>query len=145
MSQPYDATDDSAPTDDQGVFTQLEGSDSLDAASLADPLDTGYSPPDREPSVRVPTESEQEQGESLAERLSEEEPEVWQTEGQDQDEERYEVGAGRAGRLYDSETDGLTDTEKDLVAGDAGIDGGAASAEEAAVHVIDDDADGNGN
>jgi hypothetical protein len=30
-------------------------------------------------------------------------------------------------------------TEADLVARDAGIDGGAASAEEAAVHTVDDD------
>lgn len=32
-----------------------------------------------------------------------------------------------------------TRTEADLVATDAGIDGGAASAEEAAVHTVDDD------
>ena len=31
-----------------------------------------------------------------------------------------------------------TDTEKDLVATDVGIDGAAAGAEEAAVHVVDD-------
>jgi hypothetical protein len=31
------------------------------------------------------------------------------------------------------------DTEKDAVADDVGIDGGAASAEEAAVHIVDDD------
>ena len=31
------------------------------------------------------------------------------------------------------------DGEADLVAGDVGIDGGAASAEEAAVHVVEDD------
>ena len=31
------------------------------------------------------------------------------------------------------------DAEADLVARDAGIDGGAATAEEAAIHVVDDD------
>jgi hypothetical protein len=31
------------------------------------------------------------------------------------------------------------DDEEDLVARDVGIDGGAASAEEAAVHVVEDD------
>ncbi len=33
------------------------------------------------------------------------------------------------------------DEEKDLVASDIGIDGGAASAEEAAVHIVDEDTD----
>ena len=33
------------------------------------------------------------------------------------------------------------DVEQDLVARDVGIDGGAASAEEAAVHVTDEDED----
>ena len=33
------------------------------------------------------------------------------------------------------------DTEKDLVANDVGIDGAAASAEEAAVHVVPEDED----
>jgi hypothetical protein len=32
-----------------------------------------------------------------------------------------------------------TDTESDLIAEDVGIDGAAASAEEAAVHVVDPD------
>jgi hypothetical protein len=31
------------------------------------------------------------------------------------------------------------DSEADLVASDVGIDGGAASAEEAAIHVVEDD------
>ena len=46
----------------------------------------------------------------------------------------------RAGRLVD-EDEGLgPDVEKDLVGEDVGIDGAGASAEEAAVHVIDDGA-----
>ena len=32
-----------------------------------------------------------------------------------------------------------SDDEEDLVATDVGIDGGAASAEEAAIHVVEDD------
>jgi hypothetical protein len=40
------------------------------------------------------------------------------------------------------EDEGLhPDREPDLVAGDVGIDGGAASAEEAAVHLTDEDED----
>ncbi|MEU2590358.1 DUF5709 domain-containing protein, partial [Streptomyces albidoflavus] len=33
------------------------------------------------------------------------------------------------------------DAEKDIIAEDVGIDGAAASAEEAAVHLVDEDAD----
>jgi hypothetical protein len=48
-----------------------------------------------------------------------------------------EVGDARAGRLVEPDAGGAGDTEKDLVASDVGIDGGAAGAEEAAVHVVD--------
>ena len=45
----------------------------------------------------------------------------------------------RAGRLVD-EDEGLgPDEEKDLVGEDVGIDGAGASAEEAAVYVVEDD------
>ena len=44
----------------------------------------------------------------------------------------------RAGRLVAADEGVRTDTEKDLVAEDVGIDGAAAGAEEAAVHVVDD-------
>ena len=50
-----------------------------------------------------------------------------------------EVGDRRAGRLVD-EDEGLgPDLDDELVGDDVGIDGAGASAEEAAVHVIDDD------
>ena len=45
----------------------------------------------------------------------------------------------RAGRLVADDEGAHPDTEADLVAHDTGIDGGAASAEEAAVHVVDED------
>jgi hypothetical protein len=48
-----------------------------------------------------------------------------------------EVGDLRAGRLVDPDEGVREDTEKDLVAEDVGIDGGAASAEEAAMHITD--------
>jgi hypothetical protein len=48
-----------------------------------------------------------------------------------------EVGDVRAGRLVASDEGFGEDTDEELYASDAGIDGGAASAEEAAVHVID--------
>ena len=79
-----------------------------------------------------PTEAEDRAGESLDDHLAEEEPEVWDN---DADDLPAEV---RAGRLIG--TDGGTGpVEDDDIAIDAGRAGNAASAEEAAVHVIDDE------
>jgi len=124
-----------------GVATQLDEADTLIYGGLDDPLDEGYSPPDREPSVDVPTQAEEERGASLDELLAAEVPDVGADEPEPNlfDEYGSEVGDRRSGRLYDDETDGVSDDEKDLVAGDAGIDGAGASAEEAAVHIIDVD------
>ena len=44
----------------------------------------------------------------------------------------------RAGRLVEPDEGVREDTEKDMVADDAGIAGAAASAEEAAVHIVDE-------
>ncbi len=102
-------------------------------------LDTGYNPPDREPRVHVPTQDEEERGESLDTLLAAEEPEVWvEDENNLFDESGNEVGGDRSGRLVDAGSDGIVDTESDLVAEDVGIDGAAASSEEAAMHVIDE-------
>jgi len=50
-----------------------------------------------------------------------------------------EVGDERAGRLVSPDEGAHADTEKDLVAGDVGIDGAGASAEEAAVHIVEEE------
>ncbi|GAA2002407.1 hypothetical protein JL107_01970 [Nakamurella flavida] len=122
-----------------GVAEQLTAGDTLDPRALGDSLDEGYSPPDREPSVHVPTEAEEEEGASLDELLAAETPEVWDREDTSLfDEEGDEVGTERAGRLIDTDG-GLGDLEKDLLAEDVGIDGAGASAEEAAVHIVADD------
>src|SRR6478735_12558360 len=57
---------------------QLQPGDTLDDGDLDDVLDRGYSPPDRPPKGYddYPTEAETRQGESLDERLAEEEPDV---------------------------------------------------------------------
>lgn len=124
-----------------GVSAQLSQEDTLDDRGVDDALDEGYSPPDREPSVNVPTPSEEAAGESLEDRLAEEEPDITADDDSETDD-TYEVGDRRAGRLTDGESDGISDIEKDLVADDAGIDGAGASAEEAAVHVIDGEPSG---
>jgi len=45
----------------------------------------------------------------------------------------------RAGRLVAEDEGAHPDEEEDLVASDVGIDGGAATAEEAAMHVVEED------
>ena len=125
------------------VSVQLDSGDTLLDRGLVDPLDEGYSPPDREPSVDVPTESEEEEGLSLDQLLAAEEPDVGVGEAANLfSEYGDEVGDLRAGRLVDGDEGAYVDTDKDLWAGDIGIDGAGATAEEAAVHVIDVDGDG---
>lgn len=120
---------------------QFTEGDTLIDRGLQDPLDEGYSPPDHEPRTKIPTESEEREGLSLEELLAAEEPDVdVLAERADSSEiEALEVGDARAGRLVDVGDDGFHDTEKSLIAEDDGFAGGAASAEEAAMHVFDPD------
>jgi len=96
------------------------------------------------------TAAEEAEGESLDQRLAQEEPDpavgeprggdvdaVDETRLEDQDLAWSEVGQERAGRLVDPDQGLGADEEKDLIGSDVGIDEGAASAEEAAVHIID--------
>jgi len=103
------------------------------------------------------TAEEQREGESLDQLLAEEEPDPAldlddeldgePAEGEDNDAaDEYVDGLllddgpdPRAGRLVAEDEGAHPAAEADLVARDAGIDGGAASAEEAAVHVVEDD------
>jgi hypothetical protein len=102
--------------------------DDLAITGGTDPLDTGYSPPDEVPlSARLILEGEDED-ESLDSRLDREEPEVWET-----DSEGWDMA--RSGRLVETGTE----ADRDIFGFDVGIDGGAAGAEEAAVHIVDGD------
>jgi hypothetical protein len=115
---------------------QVDPSETLTGDNTEDPLDAGYSPPEREShSWRGDTVDESIEGESLDQHLAEEEPEVW-----DNDEDDVE-GEPRAGRLVAPDEGAHERTETDEVAEDVGSAGYASSAEEAAVHVIDDDRD----
>jgi hypothetical protein len=120
---------------------QLTEGDSLIDRGLEDPLDEGYSPPDYEPSTKIPTQSEEAEGLSLDELLAAEEPDVdVLAAAQDSAEvEALELGGQRAGRLVDWNDDGFSDREKRMIAEDSGYAGGAASAEEAAMHIFDPD------
>lgn len=111
---------------------QLQAEDTLDSRGLRDVLDEGYSPPERARSNHFgETPWEEAHGESIDQRLAQEEPEEWEFPDPQMPDDR------RAGRLT-ADTDALDGRENDTYADDDGFAGGAASAEEAAVHVIDD-------
>jgi hypothetical protein len=132
---------------DDGV---LDASDTLDDDAVEDPLDTGVAPADRWAGANRfgTTAAEERAGESLDQLLAEEEPDIdpYADPAEDEDEliRRGYESEPRSGRLVAQDPNGngdhydSADTEPDAVAWDAGIDGGGASAEEAAVHVVDD-------
>lgn len=134
--------------EDDGV---LDSSDTLDDG-VDDPLDVGIEAADHWSGANRfgTTAAEERQGESLDERLSEEEPDVdpYAEENGDEDEDEstrrgYEAEP-RSGRLVAGDEGFGEDDEADLIAEDVGIDAGAATAEEAAIHVVDDP-DGQGD
>lgn len=100
---------------------QLQPEDTLIDRGVDDVLDEGISPPER-PLALEPHDD-------LDSRLAEEEPDVGPG-GAD---------TGRAGRLVAPDEGTGEDTESELLAEDVGIDGAGAGAEEAAVHVVDED------
>ena len=139
-------------TDPEEASGLLEPEDTLeDTHGVRDVLDTGWSPPERPWAVDDwgTTEAEEAAGESLDGRLARELPDGSDDDGDglgdlsDSDGELLddEVGGVRAGRLVDANDGGTGDSDDEMWARDAGIDGAAASAEEAAVHVIRDPRD----
>lgn len=112
---------------------QLPQEDTLVDRGVDDVLDEGYSPPDR---WQEPREHE-----SLDERLADEQPDPALRDGDDIPDEQSgddEVGVRRSGRLVAPDAGFGEDRESELLGSEVGIDGGAASAEEAAVHVIEE-------
>ncbi|MCW2541081.1 MAG: hypothetical protein JWN95_2806 [Frankiales bacterium] len=130
----YEAGDDDAEYLDPAET--LTG-DALTEEEQDEPLDTSYSPPDHRPSATRfgTTALEAEYGESLDQRLAEEEPDVSSLGDDDSEAEP------RAGRLVAPDEGTHDDEEKDEIAIDVGRAGAASSAEEAAVHIIDPDLD----
>ncbi|WP_431237420.1 DUF5709 domain-containing protein [Mycolicibacterium aichiense] len=140
-------------TTDSGEYSveddnQLQPEDTLVDRGVDDILDEGISPPER-PVAR--TNLDHPGPETLDELLAEEEPDpvsrlnnvLDELNGSAADDSDYpeddEVGRVRSGRLVAPDAGFGADDESELVADDVGIDGGAASAEEAAMHVIDED------
>ncbi|MFC0316398.1 DUF5709 domain-containing protein [Gordonia phosphorivorans] len=131
MSDPDDLVD----GNEDYQSDQLQPEETLENQDLEDVLDRGYSPPDRRP-------ADHPEHETLDERLAEEEPDVFTDDAEDRDPDfpsSDEVGGRRAGRLVAPDLGTGADVDAQLLASDAGVDGAGASAEEAAVHVIDDD------
>ena len=145
-------------SEDLEDYEVLDANDTLDGNPGDDPLDRGIATPDRwSAGVQYALKGEEET-ESLDDLLAEEEPDVsaedeeesWDENETDGDVERLERDDDadpRAGRLAAAEADVYGDgdvravQDGELLASDTGIDGGGASAEESAVHVIDDPAD----
>jgi hypothetical protein len=116
---------------DLGASIQLESSQHLAAPpGDRDGMDAGYVPPDR-PYVLEDdsmTAGGMRRGDTLDERLAREVPD--EEPGGDPD---------RAGRIAIADEGIALETPDSLAGVDLGIDGGAASAEEAAVHVVEVD------
>jgi hypothetical protein len=129
---------------------QLQPEDTLIDRGMDDVLDEGYSPPER-PYGRGAFGPD----ETMDQLLAEEEPDPASRIGVPLDEaerqrsddaerdaefpqRRREVGRARAGRLLSPDRGFGEDSESEMVADDVGISGGGASAEEAAMHIIDD-------
>jgi hypothetical protein len=136
MTQTPDSGGDPQPVSQEQPY------DTLNDRGVDDVLDEGISPPEKWSAGEGfgSTVEEERQGESLDQRIAQEVPEP--DPYAEVDEEILddgEVGTERSGRLVDPDGGFGEDTEKDLVGDDVGIDGAGASAEEAAVHVIDED------
>jgi hypothetical protein len=135
MTEETPATSTDAATGTEGDTDQLPAEDTLTERGVDDLLDEGYSPPDRPRSNHWgETAWEESAGESLDQRLAEEEPEVWEQDPR-VDPSRE---PGRAGRLVEDDA-AVRAGGNDEFALDSGVAGGAASAEEAAVHLVEDD------
>jgi hypothetical protein len=134
-----------------------DATDTLDGDPGDDPLDRGVIPPQHWTSASRfgTTGAEQEDGESLDQLLAEEEPDIPRAPDEDQpadtagdpdaadeDVDGLLLDDGpdpRAGRLLAEDEGSEPVAEPDMVARDTGADGGAATAEEAAMHVVDSD------
>ncbi|MCI4673503.1 DUF5709 domain-containing protein [Candidatus Mycolicibacterium alkanivorans] len=131
---------------------QLQPEDTLVDRGVDDVLDEGISPPERPYAKAILDHPGKE---TLEELLAEEEPdplsrlnnvldelERERSDGSEQESEfpeSDEVGRARSGRLVASNLGSGADDDAEMFASDVGIDGGAASAEEAAMHIIGDE------
>lgn len=144
-------------SEDLEDFEVLDATDTLAGAPGDDPLDRGVIVPTRwSAGMRFgSTAAEQESGQSLDQLLALEEPDIspepggggpgddgWDENATEEDVSRLAQELGpdpRTGRLTVADEDTFSIATTDSVAHDAGVDGGAATAEEAAVHFVIDE------
>ncbi|MFD8393195.1 DUF5709 domain-containing protein [Streptomyces sp. NPDC059680] len=144
-----DAYQPTGTNEEQADAGPLDLQDAVDERTYDDVLDEGYSPPERPLAVtkKGTTAAEQRAGETLDERLGQEVADVSAPPGDDigdlpggeGEPLDPEAGGSRAGRLVAPDEGAHPDTSKEEVARDVGVDGGAAGAEEAAVHVVEEE------
>ncbi|MFJ7073822.1 DUF5709 domain-containing protein [Streptomyces sp. NPDC098781] len=144
-----DAYQPGGSNEEQQDAAPLDLQDAVDERTYDDTLDEGYSPPEKPLGVTKygTTAAEQHDGETLDQRLAQEVPEATEPTGDgvgdlpggDGEPVDPEAGTDRAGRLVAPDEGAHADTTKEEVAADRGIDAGAAGAEEAAMHVVDDE------
>jgi hypothetical protein len=134
-------------------YETRDASDTLEGNPGDDPLDAGVVAPGRKSAGMRYALRGEEDSESLDELLSEEEPDETADPVDDELDEnatgldvarfdRDDDPDARSGRLADGgeydDGDEPDVRDGELFARDAGIDGGGASAEEAAIHVVED-------
>jgi hypothetical protein len=143
-----DAYQPTGTNEEQEDASPLDLQDALDERTYDDILDEGYSPPEKPLGVtrHGTTAAEQHDGESLDERLAQEVPEVagpvgdevGDLPGGEGEPVDPQAGTDRAGRLVAPDEGAHSATTKEEIATDVGIDAGAAGAEEAAMHIVED-------
>ena len=143
-----DAYKPTGTNEEQQDAAPLDLQDAVDERTYDDTLDEGYSPPEKPLGVTKygTTAAEQHAGETLDQRLAQEVPDVSEPAGDgvgdlpggEGEPVDSEAGDARAGRLVAPDEGAHPDTTKEEIAEDKGIDGGAAGAEEAAVHIVEE-------
>jgi len=156
---PGDDSLDQLGLDKEEELSQQQPYDTLDDRGVDDSLDEGIVPPQKWSAGQGfgNTAYEEARGETLDQRIAQEEPDLddeaeegkydddgargelneWDENHMEDEDEQ--VGDARSGRLVAPDEGAHEDEEKDSVAYDVGIDGAAATAEEAAMHVISDE------
>ncbi len=134
---------DEAVPEESEQLDQLQPDETLLDRGVDDVLDEGYVTGENWTPAQGfgNTIAEMRKGETLEMRIAQELPEPVpdETPWNPDPQESREVGKLRSGRLVDANggVPGL-DIEAESIGHDVGIDGGAATAEEAAMHIIDD-------
>ena len=165
-NEPNETIEDELTTYSVDDEDQLQAEDTLEGGDLEDVLDRGYSPNDRPQGVTAhgTTAYEESIDETIDERIRQEVPDPTRPTARPTTRAASTTSASaattptrstprttgsattrsatqRAGRLVADDEGAHDDDEKQAWASDVGVDGAGASAEEAAMHIVDEIAD----